>query len=74
MLFEVTQAPTWINSYDHRTQQRVFEGKIGTPENLHEGSRRALALAVTIQLVQAAIRTPPGCTTFGSTYNFWLYQ
>ena len=33
-------------------------------------SRRALALAVTLQVVQVAIRAPPGYTTFGSTRVF----
>ena len=42
--------------------------KLGSDaEGLHRNSsRRALALAVTIQFVQVAIRAPPGCT------NVWL--
>ena len=30
-------------------------------------SRRALALEVTLQFVQVAIRAPPSCTSFGCT-------
>ena len=40
-------------------------------------SRRALALAVTVQFVhsqqQVAFQGAPGCTTFGCTL-FWMYQ